>query len=63
MNCPFYLFVIFLLQTNFVDRMESGTPSVTRRELIHEGSNAASMLHTVTQGVPESIFVALGMDC
>jgi len=43
--------------------MDSGTPYVTRRKYIPVGSNAASMLHTVSQGVPESIFVALGMEC
>jgi hypothetical protein len=42
------------------EQMGSGTPSVTRRKYVLVGSNAASMLHTVTEGVPESIFIALG---
>lgn len=37
-----------------------GIPYVTRRKPILGGSNAASMLHTVTKGMPESIFIALG---
>jgi len=40
--------------------MDSGIPSVTRREPILGGSNAASMLHTVTEEIPEPIFIALG---
>lgn len=40
--------------------MDSGTPSVTRRKPVLGGSNAASMLHTVTEEVPKSIFIALG---
>ena len=35
--------------------MDSGIPSVTRREYIPVGSDAASMLHTVTEGIPDSI--------
>jgi hypothetical protein len=38
-----------------VQKMDSGIPSVTRREYILVGSNAASMLHTVTEAIPESI--------
>jgi hypothetical protein len=35
--------------------MNSGIPSVTRRKYIPVGSSAASMLHTVTDEIPESI--------
>jgi hypothetical protein len=39
--------------------MASGIPSATRREYIHVGSNAASMLHTVEEGIPKPIFIAI----
>ncbi len=35
--------------------MDSGIPSETRRKYVHVGSNAASMLHTVSDEIPESI--------
>jgi hypothetical protein len=40
--------------------MDSIIHSGTRRKYIPVGSNAASMLHTVPEQMPESIFVESG---
>ncbi|MGV8836830.1 hypothetical protein [Cellvibrio sp.] len=40
--------------------MDSVIHSETRREYIPVGSGTASMLRTVSEQMPESIFIALG---
>lgn len=53
--------LIFLTALLFADgAMDSVIASETRREYILVGSSTASMLCTVSESMPESIFIALG---
>jgi hypothetical protein len=62
MAMDFPIIVIFILQfyrANRIAKMNYNIPSVTRRKYVHVGSNAAFMLHTVTEGMLQSMFIAL----